>query len=107
MAQELVLVPKEKYQKLTQTENHPLKSMETPLASKKDLPCDKDIPSQTRILEILEHVIPIKFQNKAKGLLKFLSQYGGDVLSWIDNGKLIYKGNVIVGSHISDLLNMR
>ena len=104
MAQELVLVPKEKYQKLTQTENHPPKSMETILEPTKDPPTDKDIPTQMHVPEILEHVIPNKFHNKAKGLLKFLSQYGGDVLSWKDNGNLIYKDNVIEGSHITDLI---
>lgn len=104
MAQELVLVPKEKYPKLIQWKDHPPKSMETILETEKDAPTDKDIPTQMLVLEILEHVIPIKFQNKAKGLLKFLTQYGGDVLSWKDNGNLIYKDSAIEGSHITDLL---
>ena len=70
--------------------------METILEPTKDPPTDKDIPTQMHVLEILEHVIPNKFHNKAKGLLKFLSQYCGDVLSW--------KDNVIEGSHITDLI---
>lgn len=46
----------------------------------------------------------MKYQNKAKGLIKFLSRYGGDVVSWKGNGNFIYKGDVIHGSHISDLI---
>lgn len=103
MVQELDLVPKEKnLQKLTQTENHPIKSMGTPIASKKDLPCDKIFRLKLEFLKSWSTSNQIS--KKAKGLLKSLSQYDGDVLFWKDNGKLIYKGNVIEGWHISVLL---
>ena len=104
MAQELVLVPKEKYLKLTQVEDQTSRREETPPTPTKELPSDADSSTRTRIFDILEHIIPIKFQTKAKGLLKFLSQYGGDVVSWNEKGNLIYKGDIIEGSHIGDLL---
>ena len=104
MAQELVLVPKEKYLKLTQVEDHTSRREETPPTPTKELPSDADASTRTRMFDILEHIIPIKFQTKAKGLLKFLSQYGGDVVSWNEKGNLIYKGDIIEGSHIGDLL---
>ena len=70
----------------------------------KELPSDSDSSTRTRMFEILEHIIPIKFQTKAKGLLKFLSQFGGDVVSWNEKRNLIYEGDNIEGSHIGDLL---
>ena len=104
MARELVLVPKEKYQNLLQSEEKSISLQEKPPLPKKDPLKNEDPPFQTQILEILELIIPMKYQNKAKGLLHFLSRYGGDVVSWKDNGNLIYNGDVIQGSHISDLI---
>jgi hypothetical protein len=52
----------------------------------------------------LEHIIPAKYQKKAKGLLHFLSRYGVDVVSWKDNANVIYNRDVIQGSQISDLV---
>lgn len=104
MAQELVLVPKEKYQNLLKSEEKSSNLEEKSPLPKENPPNNVDPPTQTRIMEILEHTIPAKYQNKAKGLLQFLSRYGGDVVSLKDNGNLIYKSDVIQGYHISDLL---
>ena len=104
MVKELVLVPKEKYLKLTQVENLTSRREETPPMPTKELPSDADGSTRTRMFEILEHIIPIKFQTKARGLLKVLSQYGGDIVFCNEKGNLIYKGDIIEGSHIGDLL---
>lgn len=76
MAQELVLVPKEKYQNLLKSEEKSSNLEEKSHLPKKNPPNNVDPPTQTRIMEILEHTIPAKYQNKAKGLLQFLSRYG-------------------------------
>jgi len=42
--------------------------------------------------------------HKAEGLMHFLIRHGGNVLKWNERGQFIYMGEIIEGSHITDLI---
>ena len=45
-----------------------------------------------------------EFDRTLVTLSHIISVYGADVVSWNEKGNLIYKGEIIKGSHIGDLL---
>ena len=49
-------------------------------------------------------VLPDRYHNKANRLFQFIKSKVGGILNWVDNGQIIYRGNIIPYTHISDLI---
>ena len=61
-------------------------------------------PTMPDFSDMIQYALPRKMQNKAKGLMHYLNQYGGDTIKFDRRGQLIVNGNIIGGSHLIDLL---
>ena len=110
MAQELVLMAKEKYdtlmkscqnkkrnndEKTSNVGNSFTRSDEVEACSEQTTP---------EFCDIIQCALPGKIQNKAKGLMQYLKQHGSDTIKWNRKGQIIVNDNVIKGSHLIDLL---
>lgn len=75
------------------------------------VPAEKYEPSSTverkengLDVDIILSAIPKNFRTRARALLKHISADPEQRLQWNAQGELVYHGNVIPGSHITDLL---
>ena len=114
MAQELVLMAKEKYDTLTKS-SHNAKNQNSVQTDSDDIPsvntdrdsAENEVYGQLNMPafgDIIQYTIPVKMQRKANGLLQYLQQHGGNIIKWNQRGQIIANGEVIQGSHIVDLL---
>lgn len=55
-------------------------------------------------VDVILSAIPKNFRNRAKALLNHIMADPQQGLRWNNHGELIYKGKVVPGSHITDLL---
>ena len=54
--------------------------------------------------EVILSAIPKNFRNRARALLNHITADPQRRLQWNDRGELVYHGEVVNGSHITDLL---
>ena len=105
--QKMVLIPLERY-KLLQITREPLELTD-------DKPI-RETPLETKVIseqigegnalseEVILASVPKPYKYKVRGLLMHMKNDPHKILSWNEKGELVYRGRVISGSHISDLL---
>lgn len=109
MAEELILIPKAKYQKLmhstTQDQTKHMQTCEL-LTTTSKVPEHQGSDGQEKVCfqQMLRAVVPKKFLSKAEGLLDILSQQKGDSISWTDRGVMLLNGKTINNSNLVDLI---
>jgi len=59
---------------------------------------------QKNMWDVLRYDVPGKLERKAQGLLNYILHNGKNNVQWNDAGQLIYKGNTVDGSHVTDLI---
>ena len=79
MAQKMMLVPVEDHQRTTQEENG-------------------------LSIDVIMSAIPKNYRTRAQALLNHITADPQHRLRWNQRGELIYQGQVVHGSHITDLL---
>jgi len=99
MAQELVLVPTEKYEIL----NKKREEAKT-LSKTRECRDSNETSREQNIWEVLRYLVPTKLEKKAQGLLHYILHNGKNNVRWNDAGQLIYKGDTVDGSHVTDLV---
>jgi len=55
-------------------------------------------------VDVILSAIPKNFRNRAKSLLTHIMADTAHTLQWNERGELLYRGTLIPGSHITDLL---
>ena len=97
----------DQYRQRTAPIPRPLSSDTTPTAQQPV--ADQDTTTPTSMVnkwndKVLE-TVPPTMKPKATQLLSFLKDVDGDILRWSPRGEMVYRGQVIEGSHIIDLVN--
>ncbi len=98
----MILVPKVKYQQLLNHQTEDKQSNENPEHRENENHNKSDSPDD--IKQAIEMTLPKTRQQKGLNLYAFLKRQDKNVLSWTENGQLIYKGQIIPHTHIVDLI---
>ena len=103
----MVLIPEEKYKNLTAMRTKP--ATPEPSHSKEvalvENPVSRTPPPQPRLPdEIVITAVPKAYRNKAKSMLAHVAADPKSTIEWNERGELIIRGQIIPGSHISDLM---
>ena len=81
------------------TAKEQLHPITTPTPVITDTPLYKSLYSNESII----NTVPVKYKKRAENMLRFLNE--NEKIKWNENGKVVYKGEVIPGSNITDLIN--
>jgi len=99
MAQELILIPKVKYDIL----NSRQQETQNPQIKEADRDSNQ-ISNHKNLWDALQYVIPLKLHRKARGLINYIVHNGKNLLNWDDADQLIYKGKSLQGSNVIYLI---
>ena len=104
MSRELILMPKAKYELLTQ-ENHTENTHDRkPCRDVQTVDTSIEEPQIDVLEKTLTYAIPKNGHRKAMGLWNYIKYRKGTVLNWNDNGEVAVHGKTIPDSHLIDLL---
>ncbi|CAG2254276.1 unnamed protein product [Mytilus edulis] len=102
MAQELILVSKERYERLvnqTQTTN------QTDFRKKEISKTDHGEHPVTNFMPMIDSTLPQKIKQHAADLYRFVLAQDKNVVNHNEQGELIRNGKTVTGSHIVDLIH--
>ena len=100
MAQKMMLVPVENYQEGAS----PSTTTTTTTTATATAGSQENIPRNRLDMEVIISAIPKNYKNRARALLNHITADPQQRLQWNARGELIFHGNVIHGSHITDLV---
>ena len=81
------------------TAKEQLHPVTTPTPVITDTPSYKSLYSNESII----NTVPVKYKKRAENMLRFLNE--NEKIKWNKNGRVVYNGEVIPGSNITDLIN--
>ncbi|CAG2243697.1 unnamed protein product [Mytilus edulis] len=102
MAQELILVSRERYERLM---NQPETHHQTDLGEKDKLKNDHDKKPIANFMPMIDRSLPQKVKKRANDLYRFVLAQDNNLLNHNEQGELLVNGKTMTGSHIVDLIH--
>ncbi|CAC5394023.1 unnamed protein product [Mytilus coruscus] len=102
MAQELILMSRERYERLV---NQPQTTNQTDFGKTERLKNDHEEQPVTNFMPMIDRSVPKKFKKHAADLYRFVLAQDKNVVNHNEQGELIRNGETMTGSHIVDLIH--